>query len=793
MRFNTKKQVKTHASAVFLFVAALLFLANAPSAAITSGRLVFANSSNATLYFDTATATYVDTSLANPNVYVELCATHGTDLVGKFVSVYYRSGAINISIGLVPVKIIYVNALNCTVVDVDISVYRAFYPGILSIGISSTPQMNNPVFIDLTNRTGLLSGEYRYTDKSTSTNTIIHLEKIYYSGNNEITTDKPYLIVSLWNSSGFINSTLVNRTTDAVFPLTSYSFIKVNNLTARLYAPQCTVDPDCGQCQRCASGTCVPIPGCGDAEAPQKLYLSVSTTGYVGDPVVFTVKSRGAVKDATVRIYYSEGGSAVLVDTGKTDSEGKYTADAAALDKAGTYYAYASKGGFIRSDEEYFELEKAKLSVASSSEVYVRTEISATVADQRTGKPVEGAQVKLYSPSGAVVDTCTTSQEGRCVFSAGAVRSPGTYAIVAKKHFYDDGAAVVNVFLYPLTIEYPDSVYARQEFDMMAVSFGRPLEDVQIKIKDKPAYTTGKDGKVTGIVFSQPGDYEFTARKEDYQTFKGIIQVSWPPIIPLFPKEMYSKEKFVITATSPDKDCISGVRIVIGDGYIYNTSTIGEATVRVEVPNNYTIVMSKDGCEPYVGIIEIPERPPEKPYEKPIVEKKPPKSAAELISETIGFGALVKSGCEGFYVEGLPVVLCDLLWLLVVAMAAAAAYLGKTNMHKAAYFFVPIIAAIATLPVIGVLVAALVLSFAYRGWADERARIRALKEEAEKVSKELAAGKSVGEVLREEAGGKPPADKTSTPKNSSDVKNSGAGGAGVGSSKGQPPQQPQNQ
>ncbi|MEM3364246.1 MAG: hypothetical protein QXS93_01920 [Candidatus Micrarchaeia archaeon] len=769
---NTVAGNPLHSRAILIAILVFLLVSSAPSAAITSGRLVFINGSNATLYFDTRTATYVDTSFANPNVYVELCADQGTELIGKFVSIYYRSGAINISIGLIPANITYVNASNCTVVDVDTSVYKAFYPGILSIGISTSPLMQNPQFVDLTNYTGLLYGEYRYSDKSTPTNTVIHLEKIYYSGNSEITTNKPYLIVSLWNASGFINSTLVDRVTDAVFPRTNYTYIKVNNLTAKLYTPACITDLDCGYCQRCDGGVCVPIPGCGGEERLQNLYISVSTTGYINDPVVFTVSSRDPVRDATVRVYREHGGFSTLVDTGKTDENGIYTADPSALDEAGTYYAYASKGGYIRSDEEYFDLQKVKLAVASPSELYVRTEISVTITDPRTGKPVDGAQAKLYSPSGAVADVCTTGPDGRCVFSPGAVRIPGIYAIVAKKALYDDGAAVVNVFLYPLNIDYPPSVYARQEFDVLASSFGRPLQDVEIRIKGKPTYTTGADGKVTSIVLAEPGGYDFTARKEDYQTFKGTIQVSWPPIIPLFPKEMYSKENFIITATSPDKECISDVRVVIGD-YIYDTNSFGEINVRVEIPNNYTIVMSKEGCEPYRGVIEIPERPPEKPFEKPIIEKKPPKSAAEFISETIGLGALVKSGCEGFYVEGLPVILCDLIWVVVIAMAAAAAYLGRTNMHKAAYFFVPVIAALATIPVIGVVAAALVLSISYRSWADERARQRALKEEAEKVSREVIAGKEVEEVIREEMSGQPPVSKDAQPKSGGNGKDNG--------------------
>lgn len=737
---------------LFVLSLSLLLLPSLSVAAIASARLAYVNGSSATLSYDTATGTYVDTSLANPNIYVELCADLGTDLLGNFTSIFYRSGNISIDIGLIPANITSVNASNCTTVDVDTSVYKAFYPGIVSIGVSQAPSMQDPVFIDLNETTGLLSGSYSYTDISNTSNTVIQLAGVYYSEPNEILTDKPYLIVSLWNASTFINSTLVNRTTAAIFPLTSYDTVKVNNLTAGVYTPPvgCTTDAQCGHCMQCVAGACVHIPGCGTS-APVQLYLSVDTSGYVGDEVKFTVTDGAKEPGASVKIYYVQEGSALQVDSGTTDSKGVYIAPAGTLDRAGEYYARASKAGdYLRSEDAYFTLQARTLSLVVSGEIYVRTELPVTVYDATTGQAMQGATVKLYSPAGSVLDTCSTDLNGRCIFPASATRMPGTYAVVASKRFYDDSAVPITALLYPLNVEYPESVYARQRFDMRATSFGQPVPGTTIKFAGMPQMITDGNGEVTGIVLTEPGTYDFTAKKEDYTTYSGKIKVSYPPIIPIYPNETYAKEAFVLTVTSPDKDCISGVRVEIGSGNVYNTSLVGEVTVRIDVPNNYTVVLSKDGCAEFRGVREIPERPPEKPYEPPIIITKQPKTGAQLIAEEIGLGALVKSGCEGFYVEGIPVIFCDILWAAVVALAAAAAYFARDTMRRVAYFFVIILAAIVTLPAASIIIGVIILSVSYRSWADERAKRQILKAEAEKMEKRLVEGERVEDVLKGE-------------------------------------------
>jgi len=726
-----------------------LLLFNIQSAAVTSGRLVYSNGTTATLSYDTATGTYVDTSLSNPNIYVEICADLGTDLIGNFTSLYYRSGDIYIDIGLVPANITSVNASNCTIVDVDTSVYKSFYPGIVSIGISHSPSMSSPIFIDLNETTGLLSGSYKYTDASNTTNTIIRLAKVYYTEPNEILTDKPYLIVSLWNASGFINSTLINRTADAVFPLTSYTIVKVNNLTAGVYVPPsgCLTDADCAADAQCIGGVCVPKSH--SEPEPTKLSVSVDTSGYVGDPVKFTVTNDRAERGASVKIYRVEGGFAVLVDSGTTDEDGVYVADPAALDKEGEYFARASKSGnYYHSDDTYFTLQKRSLSLSVQQEAYIRTALVASVYDTESGRSIEGATAKLYAPSGSVADTCTTNADGRCAFSTTATRIPGRYVLTASKQFYNDAAASLTILLYPLDVDYPGSVYARQPFDIKATSFGRPVQGVIIRMNNQPQKTTDSEGKAGDYVFKEPGEYSFTATKDDYVPFSGKISVSYPPLIPVYPNETYSKETFILSVTSPDKDCISNVSVDIG-GLNFTTNAFGETQVRVEVPNNYTVVLSKEGCEEYRGVREIPERPPEAPYEKPIIVEKPPKSGAELLSEEIGLGTLVKSGCEGFYIEGIPLILCDLMWVVVFLFAGSAAYLGKDNLRKVLYFFVPLITALATIPLLGVFVGAILLSTAYRAWAAERSKMRALKEEAEKIQKQVAEGKSVEEALKE--------------------------------------------
>ncbi|MGB9634950.1 MAG: hypothetical protein ACPL0A_00570 [Candidatus Micrarchaeia archaeon] len=727
-------------------VLAVLFVASFSSAAITSSRLVYLNGSTATLYYDTASSSYKDSSVANPNIYIELCADSAEDLLGNFTALYYRSGTINISISLMPANITSVNSSNCTVVDVDTSVYRAYYPGVVSVGFSSSQSMTNPVFYDLEEQKGLLSGEYRYTDVSNSTNTKIHLDKIYYSGTNEITTNKPYLIVSLWNSSGFINSTLVDRLTDAVFPLTNYSMVKVNNLTAGVSVPsqECTTDADCPDNYRCMGGRCVLVGG--EEKERHSLYLSVELSGYVGDSVQFTVvdENDDKVRDAEVRVYKIADGYETVVDTCDTDSDGRC---AVILDATGNYYGIAKKSGYDDSEKEYFMLWKRSMIISTEEYIYVNNPIEVSVKDHDTGNPLQGVEVELYSYTGRKSTTCNTGTSGKCTFSSSYFSNPGRYSVVGKKQYYNDGTAGFNVYLYPLDVDYPSKVYTRDKFDIEVRSLGKPVENARITFEDKK-YFTDDEGMVNDLVFYEEGVYKFTVEKKDHETFEGSIRASHPPIYPIYPKEMYSKEKFILMVSSPSSDCISDVEVKIGD-YVFYTDERGQAEVYVEKPNNYTLTLSKANCSPYKEIIEIPERPPEPTYEV-IKPEKPSGTVVEAFAESLGLKGILKSGCEGFYFEGIPTIMCDFVWVFVLLTSVIAALLPDKAYQRLISGFLPIIISALTLPILGLFSGILLDAYNYRARAERKEREKELREKARKIEEELAAGKGLEEISREE-------------------------------------------
>jgi|GEM_PF-5291886 len=710
----------------FFSVIFILFLLGIAGATFTSGRLVYNNGTTAVLSYDTDTASYKDTSAANPNVYAEICANDSNDLLGNFTALFYRSGSESVVISPLAAEITSVNASNCSIVDVDISLYKGYYPGIVSIGVANTSVFpnNNTVFIDLTSETGLLSGRYEYTATTNATNTRIHIEKIYYSGTNEITSDKPYLIVALYNGLALQNTTIINRTADAVFPPTVFNEVRVNNISASVYGL-----------------------GGGEGEGGGKkgsLALSLSTSGYAGDEVEFTVidSDDKGVLGATVTIYRDLGGSRERVATCRTNSDGVC---AKLITEAGDYVAVAEKSGYYDSDEDEFSLRLHKMSISVSETYYLYRNVTVSAKDMEMGVAVEDVMLELYSPSGGKLASCHTSVDGTCMFKSAYFSTPGTYSLLGTKQYYENSGASFGVLLYPLDVDYPSSVYTRERFDISVYSLGKPVDKARISFENA-SYTTDEDGRVAGLVFNSPGTYGFTAEKADYEVYEGDITVAYPPMSPVWPNETYAKETFMMAIESPDPSCTKGVTISI-NGYNFTTSDDGTAEVYIPLENNYTVTLTKEGCAPYKELKEIPYRPPEQKYEVPIVANITPSTLVEDIAETIGLGSTVKSGCSGIYIEGIPTVFCDIIWLLVVLSMIANLLIGDDNLRRLTFGFSPLIIALLTVPVAGAIAGAIAFAFSYKSWLDARATEAAMKEKAEEIGMEI-----VGEKPPEQGG-----------------------------------------
>ncbi|VVB81410.1 Uncharacterised protein [uncultured archaeon] len=201
---------------------------------LTSGRLVFPNGTTATLIFDNYSTTYVDHSVANPNVYAELCSNDAnTDLLDKFLSIYIVVGNVSIDIGALPAQMVSSRISGgCAVVDEDVSLYTGFFPAIVSFGVSNYSNMSGVEFYDLTMITGFLKGNFTIDPvNETPTNLTINVRFPVDENNNTYYIDMP-LIVGVRNSSLDVVDSAITSLDDPVTlsrPNGSY-IITINNI-----------------------------------------------------------------------------------------------------------------------------------------------------------------------------------------------------------------------------------------------------------------------------------------------------------------------------------------------------------------------------------------------------------------------------------------------------------------------------------------------------------------------------------------------------------------------------------
>ena len=116
------------------------------TATITTVELVDASSSSINLNYDSQTESYADSSVANPNAFVKICADNSADLLNKFVGLCYKVGNEKLFLHVLPAQITNLDSNNCTTLDVDLSFLSARYPGNLTLVLSQTSDLSNPNF-----------------------------------------------------------------------------------------------------------------------------------------------------------------------------------------------------------------------------------------------------------------------------------------------------------------------------------------------------------------------------------------------------------------------------------------------------------------------------------------------------------------------------------------------------------------------------------------------------------------------------------------------------------------------
>ncbi len=143
--------------------------------------LVYYNGTLANLSYDRINATlgsfsYKDNSIVNPNVYLKICGLNQT-MNSTFVDFLYSSEDGNISISILTQRPqIYNITNNCTLIDIDISAFKALYPAIPFVAIYKL------------NETSYFSNE------TNQTVTNVSLERIYFSKLNNTWLKGSYLV-----------------------------------------------------------------------------------------------------------------------------------------------------------------------------------------------------------------------------------------------------------------------------------------------------------------------------------------------------------------------------------------------------------------------------------------------------------------------------------------------------------------------------------------------------------------------------------------------------------------------
>ena len=686
---------------VFIF----LLLITLSHSVITDGALIYQNGSQATVYYDSSTGTYADSSIANPNILVRLCATAPSDLLGKFVAIYYRTASLNESATLYPANITAVNASNCAVVDVDVSIYSAYYPGIISIGIGDDPSMSGLTFYDLNSSTGLFEGSYEYLYTSNSTNMSFSVYAIH-SSNGDITTNKSTLLFAVYNGTTLIFNDTIAPFDNITLPLTDFDRVVYNNMTATLYVPP--------------SPPPSPEPEPAPPE-PVQLDLEVSSSGYLGDPIDFYVSADGSpVEDAHVVVYDSYD---LPYASGYTDSTGHLTIN---IDSIGEYYAIATKTDYEDSDKVSFSVRLKGLTVDVPDHVYVGDDVIVSVEDD--SGPLSGAQVELYSSSGTLIDSCYTNSEGKCIFSG---LEDGSYSVVVSASGYTPKSESFDVYKLPLTVNHPSSVLAGDEFNVRVLSMGEGVGGVTVTLNDNE-YHTDSEGWIYGISIDTPGEYTINAYKEGYSSYKGTIKIRMPSMRLEVPENITLYEPTVLQVVSSVKECESNVRVII-NGTEYESDDNGYVEVIFESPGDYPVKLVKAGCKSRDEWLYVPEPPPEFTFEGGFEFNVSSRSIAERIGSTLGISYMVKSGCEGVNIPGIPFVLCDLIWIVIILESVIGYWLPAKPSHKLLYLSIPLLLAVLFVPIIGAFVGALTVFLAYRSKMEFQSIIKSEEKQVNEV------------------------------------------------------------
>ena len=282
----------------------LLSMISGPLPPNISAAIVDYNENPKQVYFDeTWTYSYADGTVANPNLFLKLCADSQTELLNNYVSIGYQVGEYNYlyaSLFGLKINANEIDANNCTLQDLDFSSSRSFYPGILSVALSVDSSFSSPTWYYLNETTGFMNGSYIYTGSQNLTNFNVNITEVLDDQGQTILTDWNRLFLGLGGMpdgtfSLNIDSYNVTSPNDAIDleVIGSPDYLFINGIPYGGLSLQSYVS-DCGVLESgenlladsvAANGTCFTIGGDGVSLdcGYNDIYYAMTEQGYAID------------------------------------------------------------------------------------------------------------------------------------------------------------------------------------------------------------------------------------------------------------------------------------------------------------------------------------------------------------------------------------------------------------------------------------------------------------------------------------------------------------------------------
>jgi hypothetical protein len=212
-----------------LVLLAALAIFALPAYAITSATIVDASGNVVSLKYDNVSNSYIDSGINN-NTFLSVCNVTANNYVGYVYKANNTYVQINSGIGG-PfgnlLRILSVNASNCSKIDLDFSTTSAYYPGIPTVVYSADNTLSSDDnFTQLSQSDGWLKGNFTVSYADSGTNSLdVSVNNVYDDTGSAITEVRQFIILAIKDGSGNITGSSIVR------PGQHVTFTKPSNFT----------------------------------------------------------------------------------------------------------------------------------------------------------------------------------------------------------------------------------------------------------------------------------------------------------------------------------------------------------------------------------------------------------------------------------------------------------------------------------------------------------------------------------------------------------------------------------